>query len=129
MTCVSTTTPLAMPKGRAEHDVGRLAADAGQLHQLVHGRAALRRRAPPRASRSSLDVLGFVAKEAGALDQLLQLADRHGGEGRRRRILANRSLVTMFTRSSVHWAERIVAISSSNGESWTSALGLWIFAL
>src|SRR5262245_914919 len=35
--------------------------------------------------------------------------------------LANRSLVTMFTRSSVHWAERIVAISSSKGVSWTSA--------
>ena len=35
--------------------------------------------------------------------------------------LANSSFVTMFTRSSVHWAERIVAISSSNGVSWTSA--------
>ena len=35
--------------------------------------------------------------------------------------LANNSLVTMFTRTSVHCAERIVAISSSNGESWTSA--------
>jgi mycothiol synthase len=29
--------------------------------------------------------------------------------------------VTMFTRSSVHWAERIVATSSWNGPSWTSA--------
>src|SRR5262245_3933609 len=33
----------------------------------------------------------------------------------------NRSLVTMLTRSSVHWAERIVAMSNSNGVSWTRA--------
>src|SRR3954468_22311265 len=33
----------------------------------------------------------------------------------------NRSCVTMFTRSSVHCAERIVAISSSNGVSCTRA--------
>src|SRR5262245_46057560 len=33
----------------------------------------------------------------------------------------NSSVVTILTRSSVHWADRIVAISNSNGVSWTRA--------
>ena len=38
--------------------------------------------------------------------------------------------MTIFTRSSVHWAERIVAISSSNGVSCTRAqVAVRIFAL
>src|SRR2546421_10625153 len=35
--------------------------------------------------------------------------------------LANSSLVTILTRSWVHWAERIVAMSNSNGVSCTRA--------
>ncbi len=34
---------------------------------------------------------------------------------------ANSAGVTLFTRSSVHWAARIVATSSSNGPRWSSA--------
>ena len=103
-------------KGGAQHHVGRLAADARQAHQLRRGLAAPRRRAARRVAGSSLDALGLVAEEAGALNRLFQL--RAAGPRRRRRrvgYLRNRSLVTMFTRTSVHWAERIVATSSSSG--------------
>src|ERR1044072_6808251 len=60
-----------------QHDVCRLACDARQLEQLVH----LMRNLPSvffrQTLRRSLDRLGLIAKEAGRLDVLLQLARRY----------------------------------------------------
>ena len=72
-TCVSTTTPDGNAEGRAQHHVGRLAADAGQLDQRVQVLRHLAAVFVDQLPAAGLDVLGLVAEEAGALDGLFQL--------------------------------------------------------
>ena len=67
-----------------------------------------------------LDALRLVAEEAGALDVALQFGQLGPGVVGRRGILAEKVFVTRLTRSSVHWAERIVATSNSSGV-WKSS--------
>ena len=63
--------------------------------------------------RHADEARGLVAVEPGRLDELLHLGGVGLGQLDRGRILANTDGVTRFTRSSVHWADRIVATSSS----------------
>src|SRR5262245_19009322 len=59
----------------AEDHVRRLAADARQWHQSLHGCRDLAAVFFDNQPAARLDVLGLVAKEAGRLDGFLQLAD------------------------------------------------------
>ena len=64
----------------------------------------------------------FEPEEPGGVDEVLELERvRRGEVGRRSGSAANTAGVTLLTISSVHWAERIVATSSWNGVSCTSA--------
>ena len=79
-------------KGRAQHDVGRLATDARQLHKLFHIGGHFAAVFLDELDAAGMDVLGLVAKEARALNQLLQPPGRHVGQGGRRRMLGEQVL-------------------------------------
>ena len=70
-------------EGRAQHDVGRLAAHARQVHEFLQRRGHLAAVLVDQLLAAGLDALGLVAKEAGALDGLFQLRQRRGGISRR----------------------------------------------
>ena len=66
-------------EGRAEHDVGRLAAHAGQFDQLFDALRHLAVVLSDQQAAAGLDVLGLVAKKSGALDVLFQFGDAGRG--------------------------------------------------
>ena len=107
--------------GRAQDHVGRLPPDAGQLHQLLDLPRHLAVVLLQQDAAAVLDALGLVAEKAGALDVAFQLGQPGPGVvGRRADTCGTGSLVTWLTRTSVHWAERIVATSNSRGD-WKSS--------
>ena len=68
-------------EGRAQHDVGRLAADAGQLDERVQVARHLAVMLFDQLLAAAGNALGLVAKEAGALDGPLELGPLRPGEG------------------------------------------------
>ena len=108
-------------EGVAEDDVGGLPADAGELHELRHAARDLAAVALDERPAEALERLGFVAEEAGGLDEGLEILERNlrvmggGGTGR------NSAGVTRLTRTSVHCAESTVAARSSRAFPWSSA--------
>ncbi len=65
---------------RAEDDIGRLATDAGKLHEGVEILGNLALVFVDQFGAAGLDVLRLVAIEARAFDRLFNLGERRGGE-------------------------------------------------
>ena len=95
----------------AEHDVGGLAGYAGQSEKLIHLIGHLAAEITHDLFCGSHHRLRFVAKKAGRADVGLELFGLEGREILTVGYFLNSSGVTMFTRTSVDWAERMVATS------------------
>jgi hypothetical protein len=67
-------------KGRAEHNVGRLAAGSRQLDELLELAGNFAAVLLDKQSAARLNILGLIAKEAGGLDDLFQFLDGQFGE-------------------------------------------------
>ena len=105
-----------MPKAFPRMTFAVLRPTPGSAVELLEGARHLA--AVPRgdAPGGGDDVRRLVAEEAGGADLPLELGRVGGGVGGgASRYLANSAGVTLFTRSSVHCAERMVATSSSSG--------------
>ena len=126
-TCVSTGRPGRSKRDRA-HDVAGLATDAGQLHEVVELGGHLAVELVLEHARHAEQVLGLRAVEAGLEHEPFDVVGVGVREvGRASGTRANSAGVTLLTFSSVVCAERIVAVSSWNASSWTSAhIGLGV---
>ena len=104
-------------EGVAQDDVRRLAPDAGELRSIPPSCAALRRRDFSTSARQqALMFFALLLKKPVGLDVLFQFRQAARPQNLLRvRYFLNSSAVTMFTRLSVHCAERIVATSNSSG--------------
>ena len=69
-----------MAEGRPQHDVGRLATHTGQLGQQVQILRHVAIIVFHQLLATRFDILGLVAKEAGALDRLLQFCRGQRGQ-------------------------------------------------
>ena len=78
---------LGLPESRREHDIGRLAGDAGQGQKLLHGRRDLTPEILLDPLRRADDALGLVAEKAAGADFRLQGGPVGVGEVRGGRIL------------------------------------------
>ncbi len=74
------------PKRHAAHDVARLAAHAGQCHQVIEGSGNLTIESFDQHARHPDQALGLVLVEAGRTDDLLDCAGVSGGQCCRGRI-------------------------------------------
>jgi len=98
-----------------EDDVGGFAGGAGDGDELGEGLGDLTVEIGDDFAGSALDGFCLVVVEAGGADEGFELGeglDIAAGVGKRLKSAG----VTMLTRTSVHWAERMVATSSSQGE-------------
>ncbi len=108
-------------EGDAAHDVGRLAPDTGQRHEVFQSRRHLTAEALFDSGCHPQQTPRLVLVEAGRADDVGDLPRVGGGEVGGRRLAAEQSGVTMLTRTSVVWADRIVATSNSHGLRWSSS--------
>ena len=72
-------------EGRAEHDIGRLARDAGQRKQVVHRVGNFSAEFIDDHSAGLLNVPRFLPKKARRVNRLLDLSPRRVGDRTRRR--------------------------------------------
>ena len=105
----------------AEDDVGGFAGCAGDGDEFGEGLRDLAVEVGDDFCGCALDGFGLVVEEAGGADEGFKLGQGCFGHGCRGGEARKSSGVTMLTRTSVHWAERMVATSSSQGERWVRA--------
>jgi len=108
-------------EGRSQYHVGGFSCYAGQGEQLFHGAGNLSAELLHDPRGGADDAFRLVAEEPGGMNFLLQLFLRQGYEILGEGYLRKSSGVTLFTRSSVHWAERMVATRSWKAFSCRSA--------
>jgi len=99
----------------AQNDIGGFASDAVEVRQFLHRARHLAVVLPDQFAATGLDVLRLVPKKARRPDGLLEFGERGVRVVRGRAVFLKNSAVTMFTRLSVHCAERMVAMSNSSG--------------
>ena len=106
----------SLAEADAENHVGRLSRGAGDGDQLGEGLRNLPAEFGDDLAGRALNGFGLVVKEARRADEGFELRQGRFGHRVRGREARNNSGVTMLTRTSVHWAERMVATSSSHGD-------------
>ena len=107
-TWVSTGRP-GRPKATLRTTLAVLRPTPGSVTRSSSAGGHLAVEALDERRRHADEALRLVLVEAGRADDLLDLAGIGGGEIGRRRVPANSAGVTMLTRTSVVWADRIVA--------------------
>ena len=106
---------LPAPERVAADHGGGLAAHAGEAHELLRPARHVAPVTLEYGERRAAQRARLLVVEASLEDRLCDLALVGVGKRLRAGVPANSSGVTRLTRSSVVWAERIVATSSSHG--------------
>ena len=109
---------LGKVEGIAEDYVGGFPAHAGKLVEMFHGLRDLSAVILDQAGGTTADGFGLGAEEAGRADEAFELGGRDFSKMLGRGAALERAGVILLTRSSVHWAERIVAMRSWRGFLW-----------
>ena len=93
-----------------DQDIGRLAADAGQFHQLIESLRHLAMIFFTKDGTVGQDILGLAAIEAAGPYLFFQSRRPQVSIFSGVLYSGNMPAVTILTRSSVHWADKMTAI-------------------